>query len=410
MNKKSTIEASSILGNPQNIISMLCVLATVTLSFISYQVSGWQYVILLWIGFFLGFSLFHARFGFSAVYRQIIEKGNTEMLRAHMLMLILVSTFSSAIFIISPALFGTGPIPALSAVSVGLIAGAFIFGFGMEIGSGLAPSSFYEAEGGRTALVCTVTGFLTGAVAGAAHFGFWNTFLPSFGPVSLAVDTGIGYTRAWVMQIFFLALIAFGSYVHKKRTRPPALPPLPSAASWGRIIFGSWPLWVGAVILAVLNALIFLVQGEPWKLTAAFALWGSKIAMNLGMDVSDWTYWVEQGQLSALRDPVMMDSMSIINFGVILGTVVTLAMNRQIRFSRIPLRVALIALVGGGLMGYGASISFGANIGAYFSGIASFSLHAWIWLVMAILGVYTAYYISHRLPLYHYEEGKRIEE
>ncbi|WP_298783817.1 YeeE/YedE family protein [uncultured Marinococcus sp.] len=410
MKKTNTAAGTSVLNNPQNIVSLVCVLIVLALSFISYQVSGWQYVILLWIGFFLGFSLFHARFGFSAVYRQIIEKGNTEMLRAHMLMLILVSTFSAAIFIISPALFGTVPIPALSAVSIGLIAGAFIFGFGMEIGSGLAPSSFYEAEGGRTALICTLAGFTAGAVGGAAHFGFWNTSLPSFDPVSLAVDTGIGYIWAWVIQMVFLGLVAFGSYVHKKRTRPPALPPLPSAASWSRIIFGSWPLWVGAVILAVLNALIFLVQGEPWKLTASFSLWGSKIAMALGMDVSGWTYWFEQGQFVALHQSVLMDSMSIINFGVISGTVVTLAMNRQLRFSGIPLRVALIALIGGGLMGYGASISFGANIGAYFSGIASFSLHAWIWLVMAVLGVYTAYYLSSQLPLYRYREGRRADK
>ncbi|WP_054636609.1 YeeE/YedE thiosulfate transporter family protein [Thalassobacillus sp. C254] len=50
-------------------------------------------------------------------------------------------------------------------------------------------------------------------------------------------------------------------------------------------------------------------------------------------------------------------------------------------------------------MGYGAAISYGANIGAYFSGIASFSLHAWIWTVMAITGVYTAFHIEKRLKL-----------
>ena len=30
-------------------------------------------------------------------------------------------------------------------------------------------------------------------------------------------------------------------------------------------------------------------------------------------------------------------------------------------------------------MGYGARIAFGCNIGAYFGGIASFSLHGWLW-------------------------------
>ena len=34
-------------------------------------------------------------------------------------------------------------------------------------------------------------------------------------------------------------------------------------------------------------------------------------------------------------------------------------------------------------MGYGARIAFGCNIGAYFGGIASFSLHGWLWGVLA---------------------------
>ncbi len=38
------------------------------------------------------------------------------------------------------------------------------------------------------------------------------------------------------------------------------------------------------------------------------------------------------------------------------------------------------------LMGYGARIAYGCNIGAYFAGIASFSLHGWIWGALALLG------------------------
>ena len=39
-------------------------------------------------------------------------------------------------------------------------------------------------------------------------------------------------------------------------------------------------------------------------------------------------------------------------------------------------------------MGYGARLAGGCNIGAYFSGIASFSLHGWLWGVLAIAGTY----------------------
>jgi hypothetical protein len=55
---------------------------------------------------------------------------------------------------------------------------------------------------------------------------------------------------------------------------------------------------------------------------------------------------------------------------------------------RVPWRLALGSVLGGIAMGYGARLAGGCNIGAYFSGIASFSLHGWIWGVMALLGTF----------------------
>jgi len=52
----------------------------------------------------------------------------------------------------------------------------------------------------------------------------------------------------------------------------------------------------------------------------------------------------------------------------------------------ISLRSLLAALVGGLLLGYGARLAYGCNIGAYFSGIISGSLHGWLWLVAAFIG------------------------
>ena len=48
---------------------------------------------------------------------------------------------------------------------------------------------------------------------------------------------------------------------------------------------GSWPLWVGAMLLAGLNAPALFVSGGPWGVTSAFALWGSKILAFVGVDV-----------------------------------------------------------------------------------------------------------------------------
>ena len=51
-------------------------------------------------------------------------------------------------------------------------------------------------------------------------------------------------------------------------------------------------------------------------------------------------------------------------------------------------RFVLAALAGGMLMGYGARIALGCNIGAYFSAIPSFSLHGWVFGVFIIAGAY----------------------
>jgi hypothetical protein len=50
---------------------------------------------------------------------------------------------------------------------------------------------------------------------------------------------------------------------------------------------------------------------------------------------------------------------------------------------------ALIAAVAGGLlMGYGARIGFGCTIGALLSGIASTSLHGWLWFAAVLPGTW----------------------
>ena len=40
------------------------------------------------------------------------------------------------------------------------------------------------------------------------------------------------------------------------------------------------------------------------------------------------------------------------------------------------------------MMGYGARLAFGCNVGAFFSGIASGSLHGWLWFAAALAGTW----------------------
>ena len=54
---------------------------------------------------------------------------------------------------------------------------------------------------------------------------------------------------------------------------------------------GPWSLLVGALLLAVMNALVLMINGKPWGITSAFALWGAKFVQLFGVDPTEWAYW-----------------------------------------------------------------------------------------------------------------------
>lgn len=79
--------------------------------------------------------------------------------------------------------------------------------------------------------------------------------------------------------------------------------------------------------------------------------------------------------------------MALPNFGVILGAALAATLAGQLAVKKPPSKLAIAAaLIGGLMMGYGARLAFGCNVGAYFGGIASTSLHGWLWIVFALLG------------------------
>ena len=64
---------------------------------------------------------------------------------------------------------------------------------------------------------------------------------------------------------------------------------------------------------------------------------------------------------------------------------------------RVPLRSLAAAAIGGLLMGYGARLSFGCNIGAFVAGVISTSAHGWVWFIAALAGTILG---SHVRPLF----------
>jgi uncharacterized membrane protein YedE/YeeE len=339
-------------------------------------VSGPRMAALFLIGALLGLSLYHASFGFTAAWRRFAVTGDGAGLRAQMLML------AAAVLLFFPALAAgqvwgqpVGGFVAPAGVSV--IVGAFIFGVGMQLGGGCASGTLFTLGGGSTRMVLVLFFFIVGSVIATAHLPFWFA-LPALRPTSLVHELGLA--TALLLNLGLFAAIATATLVIERRrgfVRAPA-----AAADWLR---GPWPLLAGALALALLNFATLLLAGRPWGITSAFALWGAKGLDAAGVDIAAWPHW--QPQAAALAASVWTDITSVMNFGIVVGAFAAAALaGRFAPTLRLTRSEIWTAVVGGLLLGYGARLAFGCNIGAFFSGVASGSLHGWLWLVCAFAG------------------------
>ena len=95
---------------------------------------------------------------------------------------------------------------------------------------------------------------------------------------------------------------------------------------------------------------------------------------------ASWVYQNHRGTLEALMKMTRPG-------GLVLGTGLAFALSRAARLAwKIRPAEALVAALGGLLLGYGGVVGLGFNIGAFVAGVASGSLHGWIWLIAAFAG------------------------
>lgn len=371
---------ASPFGTPGAIALLVLAAGTVALG-LSY---GPAQGALFLVGGALGIALYHAAFGFTSAWRVFIAEGRGRGLRVQMILLSLAVILFFP-FLAEGSLFGHAVKGSVSPAGTSVIVGAFMFGVGMQLGGGCASGTLFTAGGGNARMLVTLFFFVVGSLLGTVNFTWW-TSLPALPPISFVESFGaIG--GIVVSLVIFGAIAALTVLVEKKRNG--ALEQEPKSPRQGvqRLLRGPWPLVLGAVALALLNFATLAIAGRPWGITSAFALWGAKGAQLIGIDPSAWPYWQQPGNAKALAESVFADVTSVMDFGIVAGAMLAASLAGRFAPSLdIPLRSILAAVAGGLLLGYGARIAYGCNIGAYFSGIASGSLHGYLWAVAAFAG------------------------
>ena len=346
--------------------------------------AGSRQVLLLMVGAALGLTLYHAAFGFTSAWRVFITERRGAGLRAQMVMLALaVVLFFPALS--AGSLFGQPVTGLVAPAGVSVVFGAFIFGIGMQLGGGCASGTLFTVGGGNARMLVTLLFFIIGSVT-ATHHADWWFGLPAFPATSIV--QALGVIPALLSSLTVFGLIAGLTVIMEKRRHGQLQAHLGSRhQGLERFLRGPWPLLWGAAALALLNYATLALAGRPWGITSAFALWGAKALNGLGVEVGAWAFWQAPANAKALAEPLWRDITTVMDIGIVLGAL--LAAGLAGRFApnlNIPLRSLVAAVIGGLLLGYGSRLAYGCNIGAYFSGIASGSVHGWLWLVAAYAG------------------------
>ncbi len=338
---------------------------------------GLRQGLLFVVGIGFGAILAAVSFGFTTGWRVWIRERDPTGFLAQFLAIALAMLVSIPLIAANDELTG-----AIAPLSISLLLGALVFGAAMQVADGCGSGTLYKAGLGNGFSLAVLPGFIAGSFLGAAHLDRWLA-LGSLPPVSLPEHLGAGV--ALVAQLAVLG--ALGAWLWRKRKR--------TDTRWqGRGIY------IAAVLLAVFAVLNLIIAGQPWGIVYGLGLWGAKIATWFGADLAANAYWGREVQQLHIESSLLTDVTSVTNIGLLIGALIA----ANFRGSARPVTQAsgkqwLAAIVTGLVLGYSARLAFGCNVGAYFAGISTGSVHGWVWFAAAFAGSFVGIPLRERLGL-----------
>jgi uncharacterized membrane protein YedE/YeeE len=347
---------------PFLIASVLATAVMIALVMIDGQPAAAALIVL---GFALGVTFLKTEFSFTASWRRLITRGQADGFLGGLLLIAIAATAVVPVAKLVPGFGG-----AIAPIGPSLIIGAFVFGIGMQLGNGCGSGTLYTVGGGSGRMIITLAFFIAGSVIGSLHLPAFLA-LGGFDPILAADYLGPWGGLAATWATLAVAAVA-GIALARKR---------------GASFKPSRRILIGAVLIGLLSIGVFAAGHHPWSVTFGFTVWGAKLAVLAGYDFSAAEFWQWAGPKHALGDSILGDTSSLTDLGMIFGAMAAAAATAP--FARNPwppVGSLLAAAVGGLLMGWGARLGFGCNIGAFVGGLASGSLHGWVWFAAALPG------------------------
>ena len=325
---------------------------------------GARFALMLLIGLGFGVVLEGLRFGFAGPWRAMILRREPAGILAQLLSIAVVACVAFPLLAAHPGEL-TG---AQAPIGFAMIGGAFVFGAAMQVVLGCGSGTLVNAGSGNPVGLLALPFFALGSFAGAYHLIWW-TNLGSMPILTLRGTPGLAVTLVGLALVAGL-LLWIGKPGFRKVSR--------------RYV-------IAALALAALAVANLVVAGQPWGVVYGLGLWAAKGVTAMGADLSGSAFYAAAGSVERLNASVLTDYTSLTNFGMIAGAFGVAAWRSGSLSQPLPsypARAWIVTIIAGVLLGYSSRLAFGCNVGAFFSGIATGSLHGWVWFAAAFGGAF----------------------
>lgn len=338
------------------------------------------------VGALFGFVLQRGRYCVNTAFRDIIFINDFTLFRAYILGLLVL--IIGANFIEDMGwLGGSGELYRQAFVPWANVIGGYIFGMGIVLAGGCGSGILYRVGEGLTAAIMAVFGFFF----------------------------GITTTRSGILKPVDELLKSKAVYIGPEEDITPTLYNIIGVNKWIVI----------AVIAAI--AIPFLLKGEPFKKAKKGYYWSTAgLLSGLVGVLAFWAsaYWGGNARGLSFTGPlrefffavVMGDSQtnqiatktflganfswsSLYVIGVPLGAFISAKLLQEFKLKVPPAEELMRVLLGGFVMGIGAQIGGGCNIGQGFTGVSTLAVSSWVTTIFIILGNWTMVYFLLIKPM-----------
>ena len=345
----------------------------------------------LLVGVVFGFVLQRGRFCMNSAFRDIIVVRDFTLFKA-VAIAILVEMIGFSLMAMT-GVISLAPKPLMWGAN---IVGSMIFGVGMVLAGGCASGITYRAGEGMVGAMVALAGFgLAGLMTAVGVLKPISDYLQTTTKVmtadgkALTLGNVLGLdNRVTMLALAVLILIVWVAAAIRSKSAAERFAEKP--ISLGDAIFKKgWGWLATGIVIGLIGMLAFPLSAAvgrnyPLGITGGW--------VNIWQSLIRWQTVIEsQIKVTTLN----WEGAEVI--GIVLGALVAALIAKEFAVRAPEPKVILQTFVGGALMGFGASVSSGCNIGHILSGVPQLSLGSILAGISIILGAWvTAYFMFVR--------------